>query len=151
MVIAAGTPQPTISESGALPHGVTFSGGVLSGTPTQRGSFPIMFTAHNGVGEDSVQHFTLTVLGLHITTTSLPAATPGSQYSFQLQAQGGVPRYHWSESGALPASLKLSRGGLLHGKVRAQSAGSFPITVEVFDHHGSTRQTATATLTLTVP
>jgi hypothetical protein len=151
MVIAGGTPQPTISESGTLPHGVAFSGGVLSGTPTQRGSFPVTFTAHNGVGEDSVQHFTLTVLGLHITTTSLPAATPGSQYSFQLQAQGGVPRYHWSESGGLPASVKLSRGGLLHGKVRAQSAGSFPITVEVFDHHGGARQTATATLTLTVP
>jgi hypothetical protein len=150
MVIATGTPQPTISESGTLPHGVTFSGGVLSGTPTQRGSFPITFTAHNGVGQDSVQQFTLTVLGLHITTTSLPAATPGSHYSIHLQAQGGVPRYHWSESGTLPANLKLSAGGVIHGKVAAQPAGSFPITVEVVDHHGGARQTATATLTLTV-
>jgi hypothetical protein len=150
MVIAAGTPQPTISESGALPHGVTYSNGVLSGTPTQRGSFPITFTAQNGVGEESVQHFTLTVLGLHVTTTSLPAATPGTQYSVQLQALGGASPYHWSESGALPGKLKLSRGGVLHGKVQAQSAGSFPITVEVFDRRGKTRQSATATLTLSV-
>jgi hypothetical protein len=150
VVLATGTPQPTISESGALPHGVTFSDGVLSGTPTQRGSFPITFTADNGVGEDSVQHFTLTVLGLHITTTSLPDATPSSQYSIQLRAQGGVIPYHWSETGALPGKLKLSHTGVLHGKVKAQSAGSFPITVEVFDRHGKARQTATATLTLSV-
>jgi hypothetical protein len=150
MVIAAGTPQPTISESGALPNGVSFSHGVLSGAPTQRGSFPITFTAQNGVGEESVQHFTLTVLGLHVTTTSLPAATPGAQYSAQLQALGGAPPYHWSESGALPGKLKLSRAGVLHGNVKAQSAGSFPITVEVFDRRGKTRQSATATLTLTV-
>ena len=129
---------------------MSFSHGALSGTPTQRGSFPITFTAQNGVGDESVQHFTLTVLGLHVTTTSLPPATPGTQYSAQLQALGGAPPYHWSESGALPGKLKLSRAGVLHGKVKAQSAGSFPITVEVFDRRGKTRQSATATLTLTV-
>lgn len=150
MVIATGTPQPTISESGALPHGVTFSGGVLSGTPTQRGSFPITFTARNGVGEDSVQHFTLTVLGLHVTTTSLPEATPGTRYSVQLHAVGGVAPYRWSETGALPGKLKLRRSGVLTGKVQAQGSGSFPITVTVSSGHGRTRQSATATLTLTV-
>lgn len=151
MVIAAGTPRPTINESGALPHGVTFSGGELLGTPTQRGSFPITFTAHNGVGADSVQHFTLTVLGLNITTTSLPDASPGTRYSVQLQVQGGVPPYHWSETGSLPAALKLSHAGLLSGKVHQQPSGSFPITVTVFDHHGKARQTASASLTLTAP
>jgi hypothetical protein len=150
VVLATGTPQPTISESGALPDGVTFSDGVLSGTPTQRGAFPITFTAHNGVGEDSVQHFTLTVLGLHITTTSLPEAAPGSRYSIQLHAQGGVTPYHWSETGVLPGKLKVSRAGVIHGKVEAQAAGSFPITVEVFDRRGRTRQAATTTLTLSV-
>ena len=88
---------------------------------------------------------------LSITTTSLPDASPGTRYSVQLQAQGGVPPYHWSETGSLPAALKLSHAGLLSGKVHQQPSGSFPITVTVFDHHGKARQTASASLTLTVP
>jgi hypothetical protein len=62
-VSATGAPAPTISESGALPGGVSFtaSSGSLAGTPTVAGSFPIQFTASNGVLPDAVQAFTLTV------------------------------------------------------------------------------------------
>jgi PKD repeat protein len=60
-VTATGTPSPTITETGPLPNGVTFNGGVLSGATTKTGSFPISFTATNGVGPDEVQSFTLTV------------------------------------------------------------------------------------------
>jgi hypothetical protein len=56
-----GTPPPTITESGALPNGVTFSGFLLSGTPTETGIFPLVFTAKNGVLPNAVQNFTLTV------------------------------------------------------------------------------------------
>jgi|GEM_PF-6644551 len=74
------TPVPTstssakamrITLSGTLPTGVTFTDlspggsptgtGVLSGTPTQTGSFPLTFTANNGVGNPATQHFTLVV------------------------------------------------------------------------------------------
>jgi hypothetical protein len=153
VVIATGTPQPTITESGALPKGVTFNDGVLSGTPTERGSFPITLTAANEVGSNATQSFTLTVLGLHVTTTSLPEATPGTRYSVQLEAQGGVGPYHWSKSGSLPKALKLSSKGVLSGRVRAQAdsgGGSFPITVTVTSHRGKGEQTATASLTLHV-
>ncbi len=153
LVIATGSPQPTISESGALPKGVTFNDGVLSGTPTERGSFPITLTAANGVGSNATQSFTLTVLGLHVTTTSLPEATPGARYTVQLEAQGGVGPYHWSRTGSLPKALKLSSRGVLSGRVRAQAnsgAGSFPITVTVTDRRGKGEQTATASLTLHV-
>jgi hypothetical protein len=44
-VTASGFPTPTVTESGALPNGVTFTGGsgsgMLSGTPTQSGMFNI--------------------------------------------------------------------------------------------------------------
>jgi hypothetical protein len=153
VVIATGTPQPTISESGALPKGVTFKDGVLSGTPTEKGSFPITLTAANGVGSNAEQSFTLTVLGLHITRTSLPEATPGVRYEVQLDALGGVKPYHWAKTGSLPKSLKLSTKGLLSGTVRMKAdphGGSFPITVTVTDHHGKGKQTATASLTLQV-
>ena len=64
-VQAAGFPAPTLSEDGALPAGVTFTPGtaILGGTPAAgtAGNYPITFTATNGVGDDAVQSFTLTV------------------------------------------------------------------------------------------
>jgi hypothetical protein len=152
-VTATGTPQPTITESGALPAGVRFNEGVLSGTPTQIGTYKFSFTADNGIGSDSVQQFTLTVLGLHVTTMSLPEATPGVHYSVQLQAQGGAGPYHWSKSGALPKGLKLTYTGLLTGTVKVKSdpdGGTFPITVTVTDHTKKLHQRSSASLTLSV-
>ena len=69
-VIATGNPAPTLTQTGTLPSGVTFDAqtGVLSGTPaagtggTVNMSYPIQFTATNGVGSPAVQNFTLTVV-----------------------------------------------------------------------------------------
>ncbi len=53
---------------------------------------------------------------LVVTTTSLPDATEGRPYSFQLAATGGCPPYHWRIAfGALPAGLVLSDAGLISG------------------------------------
>ena len=62
-VTATGYPAPTITESGTLPQGVTFSAGVLSGTPAigTAKTYNITFTAHNSSGADATQNFTLTV------------------------------------------------------------------------------------------
>jgi hypothetical protein len=73
---ASGNPTPVITETGALPTGVTFASGVLSGTPTATGSFPITFTATNGIGTPVTQSFTLTVSATTPTTTT--TTTPGS-------------------------------------------------------------------------
>jgi hypothetical protein len=115
-VTATGTPAPTITEWGNLPAGVTYSKGVLSGDAARQGVYEITFIASNGIGNNSVQEFTLTVLGLHITTVSLPAATPGEPYSQQLTAAGGVAPYKWKKTGgSLPKGLKLSKTGLISG------------------------------------
>jgi len=65
-VTATGAPAPTLSESGALPNGVTFTPatGALAGTPTVSGSFPLQFTASNGNVPNAVQSFTLKVNGV---------------------------------------------------------------------------------------
>ena len=49
-VSASATPAPTLSVTGTLPTGVTFdpTTGILAGTPTQSGAFPLKVTAHNG-------------------------------------------------------------------------------------------------------
>lgn len=65
-VVATGTPTPTLTRSGALPGGVTFTPatGVLAGTPNNGtvGAYTITFTAKNGVLPNAVQTFTLTVV-----------------------------------------------------------------------------------------
>jgi hypothetical protein len=61
-ITATGKPKPKITESGKLPKGVKFKSGVLSGTPTGTGTFPITLTATNGIGNPAVQTFTLKVV-----------------------------------------------------------------------------------------
>src|SRR5262249_5779129 len=64
-VTGVGIPTLTLSESGALPSGVHFDAatGILSGTPDAGtgGTYPITFTATNGILPDATQAFTLTV------------------------------------------------------------------------------------------
>ena len=153
-VTATGTPAPTITKWGTLPEGVSFSNGVLSGTPTQTGTFEIAFTAANGVGVGSIQLFKLTVVGLHITTSSLPKATSGVPFGKQLEAIGGLTPLKWAKvSGKLPLGIKLSTAGLLSGKVALKKYApgtSFSFTVKVTDSTKKVHQTAMASLTLTI-
>ena len=64
-VTASGFPVPTLSEVGTLPTGVGFTNanGVLAGVagPATGWTYPVTFAAHNGVGADGSQSFTLTV------------------------------------------------------------------------------------------
>src|SRR5262249_12726864 len=69
-VTATGVPTPSLTETGPLPNGVTFKDNgngtaTLGGTPAAgtAGSYPITIKAHNGVGTDASQAFTLTVNG----------------------------------------------------------------------------------------
>ena len=149
---ATGYPTPSISEFGNLPSGVTFSGGVLSGTPTQSGTFQIGFDATNGVGAGTVQDFTLTVNGLTITSTSpLPPVTEGTHYSDQLTASGGVLPLKWAKVGALPKGLALTKAGVLQGTVKTSVAtGTVTIKVKVTDSTKKKHQTTTATFSITI-
>jgi hypothetical protein len=151
-VTADGYPAPTFSESGSL-DGLTFdtTTGVLSGTPSAVGSFPITFTATNGSGTDT-QNFTLTVLGFHITTTSLPNATIGASYSATLQAIGGAVPFKWKTAPKLPKGLKLNGStGVISGAVTAKvPPGTYSFTVDVKDHTKHIHKTATANLSIAV-
>ena len=68
-VTTAGLPIPTIVQSGALPTGVSYvdngdGTGTLAGNPppAAAGSYPLTFTATNGIGAPAVQSFTLHVV-----------------------------------------------------------------------------------------
>ena len=70
-VTSTGSPTPAFTETGNLPSGVTLTtAGVLAGTTTAAGVYPIIITANNGISPNATQNFTLTV--------SLSSSTPGS-------------------------------------------------------------------------
>ena len=66
-VTSTGSPTPALSESGALPSGVTFvdngdATATLAGTTTAVGTYTLTVTAHNTASPDATQTFTLTVI-----------------------------------------------------------------------------------------
>ncbi len=130
---------------------MTFTGGKLHGTPTVTGTFHITFTAKNGVAPNATQSFTLKVLGLHVTSTTLPSGKTGKYYSVTLSAIGGTPPYSWTvvkSAGTLPKGLVLKGYGLLSGTPTQK--GTFHFTVRVCEAKRHGGQSATAVITLVI-
>jgi hypothetical protein len=119
LVSALGTGTVTWARqagSGALPTGLTLSSaGVISGTPTVTGTFPLIIEATDSApdeGHIAERTFSLVVASssaLQITTTNLPNGNIGTSYSQTLTATGGTPPRTWSlAAGTLPAGIGLS-------------------------------------------
>jgi hypothetical protein len=151
-VTATGFPAPAISESGTLPSGVTFSGGVLSGIPASgtTGMYPITFTASNGVGTNAIQSFTLTVGTASQTPMFTSAAsttfTVGSSGRFAVTATGS-PTPTISESGTLPSGVTFNTSTyVLSGTPAAGTGGTYAITFTA----KNSAATITQNFTLTV-
>jgi hypothetical protein len=147
---ASGGPQPYTWSLllGALPAGLTLiSAGSIQGTATAAGAATFTLLVRDSGGGTDSQILRLTVdPAVTITTTSLPDATVGSNYSQALATSGGTPPFHWTlASGTLPAGVNLTGGGTLSGTPSA--AGSFSFTVMVTDSKSATDSQA---LNLTV-
>ncbi len=80
---------------------------------------------------------------LTITTTSLPDATVGQEYSQTLTASGGSGSYTWSQAG-LPDGLTLTAAGVIGGTPVAQ--GTSPVTITLDDGTGGASVSATMSL-----
>ena len=159
-VAATSSPGAVITESGALPSGVTFTGGTghatLSGATAKAGSFPIHFTANNGRDAPVTQNFTLTVTPattFGIVAGTPPPATRGHAYSFQLQAVGPhTAPVKWKVVG-LPKGLKVGKTtGLIAGTPKTAKSvhpGNYAVTATVKDH-SKPAKTATQHFTITL-
>ena len=86
-VVMTGFPAPTVSvTTGALPTGLTLSSaGLLSGTATQGGSFPVTLTATNGTLPNATQNFTVAV-------NTPPAITSANNATFTVGQSGSPSR-----------------------------------------------------------
>jgi hypothetical protein len=138
-------------NSGSLPSGLTLSAaGVLSGTPTQTGSFPITVKVTDGNGCTGIGATYTLVIGCQTITVTNPATATGTiqvAFSQTFTQSGAIGGAIFSlNSGSLPAGLTLSAAGVLSGTPTV--TGSFPITVKVTDGNGCTGVGATYTLVI---
>ncbi|MBI4889841.1 MAG: putative Ig domain-containing protein [Acidobacteria bacterium] len=122
-------------SAGTLPPGLSLAtNGTLSGTPTAGGVYNFTARVTDNVGTSATQNYQLTVsAGITINTTSpLPDASVGSNYSLTFGASGGSAPYTWTVfSGSLPPGLSLSTTGTLTGVPAV--AGNFNFVVRLAD------------------
>ena len=94
-----GVPTPVLTETGALPSGVTFvdngdGSATVSGTPASGtvGTYPLTLKADNALTAAATQSFTLNVAkaAQTITFTSSPPASPSVGDSYAVTATGGA-------------------------------------------------------------
>jgi hypothetical protein len=145
-----GSAPHTLSlSSGSLPPGLKLaSDGNLSGTPTTAGVFNFYIEAVDSVGSRTQVKFSITIATkLTVTVGSLPPATVGTAYAYQLTASGGTPSGWDVSSGSLPSGVGLTSSGLLTGT--PTEVGAWTFTVRATD--GSRSDTRTLTLEVLRP
>lgn len=141
-------------DSGTLPPGLSLpSSGLISGTPTSAGTFPITVRVTDSASGTTTQALSITIScpPLGITSTSpLPTGNQNQLYNgFQFTSSGGFGTITWSlASGTLPTGMNLSGSGALTGT--STNAGTFTIGVRATDSCSPTPQTFTKSFTLTI-
>jgi hypothetical protein len=126
------------SLSGTLPAGMTFSpSGLLSGTPTQVGSFSFTVTATDAFGCTGSRAYTLVVYcqTVGIGPAALPTVTPGIPYAQAFATTNGIGVTTWSLSGTLPTGLSFAPATAVLSGTTTQ-AGVFMITLAATDANG---------------
>jgi drug/metabolite transporter superfamily protein YnfA len=150
---AAGGKTPYSWGATGLPVGLSISSttGLLSGAPTQSGTFNVVVTVKDSSSPvlTASQTYPLTIVGgLTIATTSLPNGTINVAYpATSLQASGGIAPYSWAATG-LPTGLSLNATTAVLSGTPTQ-AGTFSVVVTVKDS-SSPVATMSQTYSLTI-
>ena len=135
--------NPNRFSASALPSGLRFDplGGVIYGTPTVTGSFPVVVETKNDYGSASATIVIVIKEGA-ITSATSAAGIVGVPFSYQITADNNPNRYSAS---ALPSGLHFNPiGGLIYGTPTV--TGSFPVVVETKNDYGS----ASATIVIVI-
>ncbi len=131
----------------ALPPGLTMTqGGLISGTPTEAGSWGVIIRVRDYSEQIASRKYSLTIkLGI-LTASPLPTGAVGVGYGVALTAFGGAPPYSWQLfGGTLPPGVELAPTGLLSGT--PTEAGVFTFAVRVFDQE---QQDGTKSFSVTI-
>ena len=147
-----GTPPLTWSiGSGTLPDGMNLSNGVLSGTPTNAGTFSISIALADAAAHTTSLPVTLTIINLPPIITSGVSATPttqtvGESVSFAVAAsdpEAATLAYSWDFGDAQTDTSSSPSHAYA-------AAGTYTVTVVVTDSGGLTVSSSTA-VTITDP
>ncbi len=139
--------------AGALPAGLSFANGTLSGTPTVSGSFSFDITAIDSTGgtaATTTRSYTLLIAAdsLVLDPASLPNGTAGTAYRQTITATGGIAPYGYAlTAGALPAGLSFANGTLTGTPT---VSGSFSFDITATDSTGGTASTVSGTYSLVI-
>ncbi len=156
-VTTSGSPPPSLSESGPLPNGVTFTDNgngtaSLAGAPAAgtEGSYPLTITADNGVGSPAQQSFTLQVGDApSVTSSASTTFTVGTQGTFQVTTSGS-PTPTVATSGSLPSGVTFTDNGdgtaTLSGTPATGTGGTYPLQLTASNGLGSSSQSFTLTV-----
>ena len=135
----------TYVASGALPPGISFTGGGLAGTPTVPGSYSFTITTTDtgstgaGAPFSIAQNYTLLAVAptIAINPATLGNGQAGTSYGVTLSATGGQGPYGFTVgAGALPNGLTLSDAGEISGTPSA--SGTFNFTAVATDANAQT-------------
>jgi hypothetical protein len=133
-----GVGSATFSQSGLLPLGMNFSGGVLSGRPRETGSFPITVTATDSAGCTGSRDYILAIAcnnsDLTISPDVVPSGVENVAYTdTTFTVDGGTAPYSFQQSGILPAGMNFIADTL---SGTPTESGTFPFTISVTDNAG---------------
>jgi large repetitive protein len=129
----------SLATGAVLPNGLTLNPdtGLISGTPTVAGSFPVQVAVTDGIGFSATEDVAVSIAAkVAISTKRLKVAKEDKRYSARIQATGGVGKKTFKLRGKLPKGLKFKAAtGVISGVPTVH--GRFPITVEVTDGLGA--------------
>jgi hypothetical protein len=120
-------PYTFVLSSVANAAGLTFSNGVLSGTPTQAGTWIFNIDATDSNGNTGGRQFSLVILPNAIVPMSVPIGLQSADYVLQFSVDNNYGEYSYSSLTELPDGLSLSSDGLLSG-IPTQS-GQFQVVL----------------------
>ena len=132
-------------DKGTLPVGWEINGpdwldndkGIISGTPPEKGRFPVTFSVENNYGEDNWGFIIEAGYAPKITTIGLPSVAAGTEYRELLEATGDEPIIWNIVKGKLPDGLRLDLDGkgIITGTPNKREIASF--TVQAKNNYGS--------------
>ena len=151
-ITTTGSPTPAITESGAMPAGLSFADegngtALISGTPTATGTTNITVTAANGVNPAASQTLTIVVGQAPAITSAGTATAPvGTAFSFTVTTTGyPAPSFGWDN---VPPGLTFTDNGNGTATLAGTptTAGTYAMALAAANSFGTAQQTLTVTV-----